>query len=463
MGVKTFNSKLSTLVRDFDLRIDPKFYELIYADDLIFVQNKKNKLIELRQVLKTSYKDFEFEEDKKYKGLLTDADFFDEEGNILDHIDITKENHPKRVKHKVKIGDIVISSLKGANVKPMLIDKEKTEYVWSDGFYIFSKIDPRFENRFIFYIMKSQKLRDILDERLSRGIGISAYVERDLLRLKIPIISTETQQKALKQIDQLEGKIREVKNSMPEMQELIEKVIEGDLSSAFQELEENKTKVFVKRFSDIGKKLSLRCDPKYLFFWGITKGSIFKYEGKQIQLRHILETQKNRTVKKGLLNEKRILINKEDVEAKTGLILNEDYVDRIESDKVIFGDADLLVSKIDPFLGHVIINDKPKDMIGTTEFMPLKRKRDDNLQFIQYLLLSKAYLNITRFVLSGKRQPRINPYNLLGLKIPDIPETEQIKISNKIALEIGDLKSKKQKLKTYRDDIEIVLLNSLSS
>jgi len=463
MGVKTFSSKLSTLVKDFDLRADPKFYELIGTDDFVFVKNKKHKLIELRQVLKTSYEEFEFEENKKYMGLLTDADFFDEEGHILDHIDITKENHPKRVRYRVKIGDIAISSLKGANVKPMLIDKEKTEYIWSDGFYIFSKIDPRFENRFIFYIMKSQKLRDILDERLSRGIGISAYVERDLLRLKIPIIPSEIQQTAIKQIDEIEDKIAEVKKTIPEMQELIEKVMEGELFSSFKELEENKTKIFVKKFSDIGRKLNLRCDAKYLFFWGITSGSIFKYKGKQIQLREILKAQKNKVIKKGLLKEKRILINKEDVEAKTGLILNEDYVDRIDSDKVVFGDSDLLVSKIDPFLGHVIINDKPKNMIGTTEFMPLKSKRDDYLQFIQYLLLSKAYLNITRYVLSGKRQPRINYYNLLSLKIPDISETEQKRVSNKITLDIGDLKNKKQKLKTHRDDIEKVLLTALSS
>jgi len=463
MGIKTFNTKLSTLTKDYDLRADPKFYELIDTDDFIFVKNEKCNMIELRQILKPSYKKFEFEEGKIYKGLLTDADFFDEEGNILDYIDLTKENHPDRVKFRVSTGDIVISSLKGANVKPMLIDKEKTEYVWSDGFYIFRKVHEGFDNEFIFYIIKSSRLRNILDERLSRGIGISAYRERDLLRLKIPIIPREKQMKALEEIAAIEGEISELKETIPEMQQLIEKIMEDEQASSFKELEENKTKTFIKKFSEISSNLHLRCDPKYMFFWGITHGSIFRYNGKQIQLRQVLKPKKSKIIKKGLLNEKRILINKEDVEAKTGLILNEDYVDKIDSDKIIFGDADLLISKIDPFLGHVILNDKSKDMIGTTEFMAFKFRKDNDPNFIQFLLLSKAYLDITRFILSGKRQPRIDYYNLLRLKIPDITESGQKRVSSKIASDIGDLKSKKEILRGFRNDIEKILLASLSS
>lgn len=464
MGLKIFNSKLSTLTKDFDLRVDSKFYELIKDNDFVFIKNKKYPLIELRHILEPYYEEVVFVDDKKYRGLVTSAEFFDEEGHILDYLEITKENHPKRIRFNVKPNNIVISSLKGAIVKTMLINEEKANYVWSDGFYIFNKINDAFENDYIFYILKSKKLRDILDERLSRGIGISAFYERDLLRLKIPQVPKTIQQIALKQIAEIEDKISEVKETIPEVQELIEKTIEEGLSiSSFKELSNSKTKVFIKKFSDIGRKLNLRCDPKYIIFWDTTHGSIFRYKGRQIPLRKILEVERPVILKKGLLKKKMILINKEDVEPKTGVIINEDFVDKIESDKIVFGDADLLISKIDPFLGHVILNKKGKEFIGTTEFMSLKFKRNDNQDFIKFLLLSDAYLQITRYVLSGKRQPRINYYDLLSLKIPDISETEQKITSDRINVNIGDLKDKNNTLKTYREEIERILLISLSA
>lgn len=463
MGVRVFSLKLSTTVEDFDLRIDPKFYEKI-ADDFVLVENKKYEMIELRQILRPSYHKFNFEDGKKYKGLLTSADFFDEEGNILDYIDITKEDHPKRIKFEVRIGDIVISSLKWANVKTLLIDKEKTKYIWSDGFYIFEKSSHKFENEYLFYVLKSTKLRNILDDRLSRGIGISAYTERDLLRLKIPKIPIDVQQQALKQIREIEEQITRLKQTIPEVQELIGKIIENKLNiSAFKELEDGKTKIFVKKFSDICKRRYLRCDPKYILFWGVTNGSVFKGKGKRTQLRHILQPIKPKIIKKGLLKKRMILINKEDVEAKTGIILNEDFVDKIDSDKIIFGDADILISKIDPFLGHVILNDSGKEIIGTTEFMPFTLKEKNDVHFIQFLLLSNAYLDTTRFILSGKRQPRLNSYDLLSLKVPYLDKIEQKEISTEIDTNIGDLKQKRETLRVYRDQIEAILMSSLSS
>ena len=81
-----------------------------------------------------------------------------------------------------------------------------------------------------------------------------------------------------------------------------------------------------------------------------------------------------------VLKREHILIEEEDVEKKTGVILNEEYVDRIESSKVLFADCDILVSKIRPYLGLVILNDKNKPYIGTTELVPYKV--NDNLKKI---------------------------------------------------------------------------------
>lgn len=63
-------------------------------------------------------------------------------------------------------------------------------------------------------------------------------------------------------------------------------------------------------------------------------------------------------VKKGLPSEDFILLDKENLEPRTGTILNEEIVNKLESDKIKFGSSDILISKIDPFLGHIILNDK---------------------------------------------------------------------------------------------------------
>ena len=45
-------------------------------------------------------------------------------------------------------------------------------------------------------------------------------------------------------------------------------------------------------------------------------------------------------------------------------------------------------------------------------------RKEANLKFVQYLFLSKNFLELSYYVMAGKRQPRINPLGLLSLWIP---------------------------------------------
>ena len=71
-------------------------------------------------------------------------------------------------------------------------------------------------------------------------------------------------------------------------------------------------------------------------------------------------------LKKGTLDKSYILIDLEQLEPKTGKIKDEtNEVEEIGSDKVLFGDADIIISKMRPYLAYVFINDKSKNYIGT--------------------------------------------------------------------------------------------------
>ena len=82
--------------------------------------------------------------------------------------------------------------MKGAKAPVLYIDFENTnEYVTSNGFYIFKVKNSQWDEKFIRYLLRTRLIRDILDNHLSSGIGISSYKENDLLRIKIPFIPLE--------------------------------------------------------------------------------------------------------------------------------------------------------------------------------------------------------------------------------------------------------------------------------
>jgi len=99
----------------------------------------------------------------------------------------------------------------------------------------------------------------------------------------------------------------------------------------------------------------------------------------------------------------------------------------------LFGDADIVISKIDPYLAYVFINDITKNYIGTTELLPFKLISNDiDVHYLKYLLLSHDYVQKSSLLMYGKRHPRIHHKDLLAMQIPVPNETIQSDIVNDI-------------------------------
>jgi hypothetical protein len=186
----------------------------------------------------------------------------------------------------------------------------------------------------------------------------------------------------------------------------------------------------------IGGQIFLRADPKYRFFWDIQNGQTLDTRDQiQVRLESILLPLGKRIFGKGRLAEERCIIELDDVEARTSIILpdeqgNRHTVTEIGSSKLDFRDCDLIFNRLEPYLGKILVNQASERWIGTTEWIPLKLRRDlADPYFLKYLLLSKEFLNHEQRgsywkLRAGKRHARLTDWDLRKLLIP-LPTIER--------------------------------------
>lgn len=169
-------------------------------------------------------------------------------------------------------------------------------------------------------------------------------------------------------------------------------------------------------------------------------------------------------LKKGILDDEYILLDLEYLEPKSGRIKSEDnIVTEIGSDKILFGDANVVISKMRPYLAYVFINDKEKKFIGTTELLPFKLlDKAVDLQYLKYILLSYDYIQKSELLMYGKEHPRIHHKDLLAIKVP-VPKPV---LQEKIVAEIQQRENKsnqyKQEIKTLRAQIDDIIYQAIA-
>jgi len=461
--MEVLETQFNNLTADFDLRVDPKFYSFAISNKYNFVLSNKFSLVKLKDLIKSECIVFRYEGDKIYNGLPTSSEYFDEDGVILKYQIVTKEDHPGRIKYEAKKGQILISSLKGAKAPVIFIREEYEGIIVSNGFYIFRvKENKDVIREYVFYIIKSKLMRNILDEHLSRGIGISSYKQIDLLRIKIPLPPKEIQEEIVKKIKKIEKEIKEEKQKLVTLQDAIEEVFikYGIKSSKFEKKE---FEAFTTDAINIGNQKFLRCGPQYRAFWDVHKGLLFKDKArcKIVKLNSVIKLHKTRTLKKGVLDKEYILLDLEDLEQFTGRIANiEKIVSEIGSDKTYFNECDLITTKLRPYLGYTILNNPELKLIGTTELLSFKVRKDLAYpEYVKYLLLSYEYLEHSNFLMHGKEHPRIHPLDIINIKVP-LPDLEiQKRIVNEMQKQEKINEEAEKRINELRKKINKIIFN----
>lgn len=244
MGLKVFEIEFAGLSRDFYLRNDVKYHIFLLSSNWNLFNSSNKKLIKLKNILIDDYNLFDFQEGNKYKGIPTGQSYLDEDGEIVEFEIITAEDHPDRLKYKISNDNILISSLRLAKSPALYFEnKDLTEYVFSNGFYIF-KVNDEWNKKFILYILRTRKIKNIIDNHIYRGIGISAYKKEDLLNIKIPLIPKSKQDEIVAQIEPIEKKIKELKSTIKPHQEIINEVFAREFGFDLEKFEELKKRKY---------------------------------------------------------------------------------------------------------------------------------------------------------------------------------------------------------------------------
>jgi hypothetical protein len=202
-------------------------------------------------------------------------------------------------------------------------------------------------------------------------------------------------------------------------------------------------------FSTIGSHPGLRCDAKYRLFWGSSGDDLFPgSHGALRPIKQVLRPLALRHVAKGDLGDEYLLVDLEDVEPRTGVILSKRPVSELRSERLAFGQADLLTTRLRPYLGKTILNQSMEPLIGTTEWIPLRvdRNRLEPL-VLQYILLSPGYVDNAHRLVSGKEHPRLAESDLRELRIPYVPMDVQMRLAHAIRMIESLLDKLRQRMK----------------
>ncbi|WP_100656875.1 restriction endonuclease subunit S [Alteromonas flava] len=247
-----FKATFSSLCNDDTLRIDCKFNKLMDLSGYDIFDSKRSNLVRLKEILIPYYKLFEFEENRLYQGVPTGKEYTNEFGDITTTQLITKEDRPNRLKYHADQECILISSLKGARAPALMFDFDLAEYVFSNGFYIF-KVAKNWNQEFVLYMLRTKRLKSILDKHIYRGIGISSYKEVDLLNLSVPHIDRLHQNEAIEKIKPIKAQILELKNKKKSTAEILNEVFSEYFNISLEAVNElDKERVIVSAFNKIG-------------------------------------------------------------------------------------------------------------------------------------------------------------------------------------------------------------------
>jgi len=470
MGLKTFTIDFAELRKDPHLRNDEKYHSFLFSSDWNLFNSSSKKLIQLKDILSDDYTLFDYQEDEEYKGIPTGQTYLDEDGDIREFQPVNAENHPGRLKYKVSNDNILISSLRLAKSPALFFEnKDLSEYVFSNGFYIF-KVNNDWNKKFILYILRTRKLKNILDNHIYRGIGISAYKKEDLLKIKIPLIPKPKQDEIVSQIKPIEKKIKELKAQITRPQEVINKVFAREFSFDLEKFEKSKKeKFFEVDFSNISKnnltrisshfhhiKLNfleekikdkdywISLNTKFKLSGGkrVPKGKTFSHE--QTEYYYLRPTE----------------VNIWGIDKNNVLYITEEIYNQLKRYKIKTGEFCISIVGT---LGKTALIDTERleieddNLILSENFIKLTPTQEINDLFYYYFFYSFIFeAQIDReYTITSIKKLGIDKWSYI--KIPNVPLSSQRKIADEIKAELDKQEEIKQQIKNERNKIDEII------
>lgn len=154
---------------------------------------------------------------------------------------------------------------------------------------------------------------------------------------------------------------------------------------------------------------------------------------KWVQLGNVINYGKIKQISPNELNHKTWILDLEDIQQDTGILLRKKRGSKICSNKAYFKRGNVLFSKLRPYLNKVIVADE--DGVCTTEIIPLSVEDTaiplDNV-FLQIYLMSPLFVNYAVRCSYGMKMPRLGTKDAKSALMPVPPISEQHRIVAKV-------------------------------
>ena len=304
------------------------------------------------------------------------------------------------------------------------------------------------------------------------------YLSKDELgRINIPAISTKQQDKIASKIEPIEKRIVELKNTIKEYQEVVNKVFARDfkfderlcdefgkgMSAGTQNAKEKKLRTFETDFAKITRSKILRFSTRY-------------YNPPTIKLMYFLDSLDTLTVKDILKEEiHRGVSPKYDEDGNIPVVKTAHLKNRyIEISKEEFVNAtfynsslrsqvkehDILIASTGKAsLGKIDIVDTDEKLVadGHISIIRINEKQYNPLFLVYYFRSLLGFFQIERDFTGATNQIELYSDEISNFKILDIPLKTQQKIVNEIKAELDKQVIIKKKIEEERNKIELII------
>ena len=474
MTLKIFWIESKSWLKNQCLRCDEKFHIFDNQDGWNLFKVKNQKLISLRDILIDDYNLFQIEENKEYKGIPTGQNYLDEDGDIIDYQNIDIDNCPNRLRYKITTENILISSLRLAKSPALLFeDKDLSDYIFSNGFYIF-KVNTKWNRKFILFVLRTQNLKNIIDNHIYRGIGISAYKSKDLKKIKIPLISKKKQDQIVTKIKPIEQKIKELKNKITPPQKIINQVFAREFEFDLEKFEKTKKeKFFEVDFSKISKNNLVRVSSHFHHIKLNFLEKKLKNKNYWTSLNTKFKLSGGKRIPKGknFSNEptsycylRPTEINIWGVDKNSILHISEEIYNQLKRYKIETGS--FCISIVGTLGKTALINTEnleieEDNLILSENFIkliPIEKINDIFYYYFFYSFIFEAQTD-REYTITSIKKIGIDKWSYI--KIPDIPLNRQQKIVDEIKAELDKQEKIKNKIENKRNEIDEIIENSI--
>lgn len=211
-------------------RLDSEYYQGKYGDYNNLLKNYYNGCGMIGDIC--TIKDKNFNPDDKTEYFYIELANVGQQGNISACDRIYGNNLPTRARRVVSTNDVIVSSVEGSLSKCALITPEYNGYVCSNGFYV---INCNFINSETLLILFKSKPIQALMKRGCSGTILSAIGKDELLRIPLPIVQVDIQEKIKKLVEASIMARKEGERLLDKAVKIIESAIEHGEETTIKE------------------------------------------------------------------------------------------------------------------------------------------------------------------------------------------------------------------------------------